>query len=51
MTEPLIFKFLEILQVKDIKRKNNSMVDLSKLTSNKKILSKVVVLYYNQFCN
>ena len=27
------------------------MVDLSKFTSSKKILSKVAVLYYNQFYN
>ena len=27
------------------------MVDLSKFTSNKKILNKVVVLDYNQVCN
>ena len=26
------------------------MIDLSKFTSNKKILSKVVILGYNQFC-
>ena len=27
------------------------MVDLSKFISNKKILSKIVTLGYNQFCN
>ena len=35
--------------MKDIERKCNPMVDLSKFTCNKKILSKVVALDYNQF--
>ena len=37
--------------MRDIKRKFNSMVDLSKFTSNKKkILSGVIPLVYNQIC-
>ena len=48
MTNILYFNFLEILCMKDIRRRCNKMVDLSKFTTNKKILSKV---YYNQFCN
>ena len=35
--------------MRDIRRRYNPMVDLSKFTSNKKILSKVVTLGYNQF--
>lgn len=35
--------------MKDIRRKCYPMVDLSKFTFNKKILSKVVILCYNQF--
>ena len=35
--------------MEDIKRKCNPIMDLSKFTSNKKILSKVVALCYNQF--
>ena len=34
--------------MKDIKRKCNSMVNLSKFISNKKTLSGIVVLGYNQ---
>ena len=38
--------------MKDIKRRKYiSMVDLSKFISSKKILSKIAVLYYNQFYN
>ena len=37
--------------MKDIRRKCNLMVDLSKFTFNKKILSKIVALSYDQFCN
>ena len=37
--------------MKDIRRKWNSIVNLSKFTSNKKILSEVLVLDYNQICN
>ena len=33
--------------IKDIRRKCNSVVDLSKFTFNKKILSEVVTLGYN----
>ena len=35
----------------DIRRKYNPMVDLSKFTSNKKTLSKVVAYGYNQYCS
>ena len=34
--------------MKDIKRKCNPMIDFSKFKSNKKILSEVVVIGYNQ---
>ena len=34
--------------MKDIRRKYNLTVDLSKLTYNKKILSEVVILNYNK---
>ena len=34
--------------MEDIKRKYNLMVDLSKLISNKKILSEVLILSYNK---
>ena len=34
-----------------IRRKCNSMVNLSKFTSNKKILSETVVIGYNQICS
>ena len=37
--------------MESIRKKRNLMLDLSKFTSNKKILSKVVTLSYNQFCN
>ena len=37
--------------MKDIRKNYNPTVDLSKFTSNKKILSKVVALSYNQFYN
>ena len=33
--------------MKNIRKKYNSMIDLSKFTSNKKILSKIVVIDYN----
>ena len=37
--------------IEDIRKKKcNSTVDLSKFTSNKKILCEVVVLVYNQIC-
>ena len=36
--------------MEDIWKKCYPMVDLSKFTSNKKILGKVVGLEYNQFC-
>jgi len=34
--------------MEDIRRKCNPMMDLSKFTSNKKILNEVVILDYNQ---
>ena len=50
MTLLLIFDFLKILQIyiEDIRKKCNPMIDLSKFTSNKKILSGVAALIYNQ---
>ena len=43
--------FRNFTSIEDIKRRCNPIVDLSKFTSNKKILSNVVVLSYNQFCS
>ena len=37
--------------IKDIRRKCNSIADLSKFIFNKKILSELVVLRYNQVCS
>ena len=37
--------------IKDIRRKYNTIMDLSKFTSNKKILSEVIALGYTQFCD
>ena len=37
--------------MEDIRIKYNPMIDLLKFTSNEKILSKFVVLGYNQICN
>ena len=37
--------------MEDIRRKCNPIVNLSKFTTNKKILSKVVTLDYNKFCS
>ena len=39
------------VRMKDIRRRYNPMVKFSKFTSNKKILSNIVVLGYNQFCS
>ena len=44
----LIFNFFRnFASIEDIRRRCNPNVDLLKFTSNKKILSKVVVLGYN----
>ena len=37
--------------MEDIRRKYNPMINLSKFTSNKKILSVVVAISYNQVCS
>ena len=37
------------VSIKNVRRKCNSMVDLLKFTSNKKILCKVLAIGYNQF--
>ena len=37
--------------IKDVRRKCNPMMGLSVFTFNKKILSKIVVLGYNQVCS
>jgi len=37
--------------MEDIRRKCDPIVDLSKFTSNKKILNDVVALGYNQVCS
>ena len=39
-----------VTSMENIRKRYNSMVDLSKFTSNKKILNKIVILDYNQFC-
>ena len=43
--------FKNFASIENIKRKCYSMVDLLKFTSNKNILSEVVAISYNQFCN
>ena len=46
----IVFYFSRnVASMENIRRRYNSMMDLSKFTSNKKILSKVVILGYNQF--
>jgi len=49
----LIFDLMKFLQIWRILEKKiyNSMIDLSKFTSNKKILNKIVVIDYNQVCS
>ena len=37
--------------MEDIIRRCNLIVDLSKIITNKKILSKIIILAYNKFCN
>ena len=37
--------------MEDIRRKYNLIVDLSKFTSNKKILNEIVVIGYKLVCN
>ena len=39
--------FENFASIEDIRRKCNLMVNLSKLTTNKKILSKIITLGYN----
>ena len=41
--------FGNFASIVDIRRKYNPMIDLSKFTSNKKILSKIIILNYNKF--
>ena len=43
--------FIIFASIKDIRRRCNLIVDLSKFISNKKILSEVIALSYNQVCN
>ena len=45
-----IWSFWKFLSMDDLRKKYNSMVNLPKFTSNKKRLSGVVVLIYNQVC-
>ena len=45
------WSFGNFVTMEDIKRKCNPMMDMSKFTSNKKILNGVVVLGYNQVCS
>ena len=46
-----LWSFENFVSMEDIRRKCNLMMDLSKFTSNKKILNEVVVLDYNQVCS
>ena len=45
-----ISSFWNFENMEDLRRKCNPMIDLPKFTSNKKILSWVVVLIYNKVC-
>ena len=50
MINDIVIDFLfseNFASIKDIRRKCNLMVDLSKFTSNKKILSEIVALGYH----
>ena len=46
-----LWSFGNFAYMEDIRNKCNLMVDLSKFKSNKKILSEVVVLGYNEVCS
>ena len=46
-----IWFFENFANIKDMRKKFNPIVGLSKLTSNKKILSRVVATNYNLLCN
>ena len=46
-----LWSFENFVSMEDIRRKCKLMMDLSKFTSNKKILNEVVVLDYNQVCS
>ena len=43
--------FGNFAKIKDIRRKYNPIMDLSKFTFTKKILSRVIVIVYNQICS
>ena len=45
-----ISSFWNFANTEDLRRKRNPMMDSPKFTSNKKILSWVVILIYNQVC-
>ena len=45
-----LWSYWNFANMKEIRRKCNPMVNLSKFTSNKKILSWVIALVYNQVC-
>ena len=46
-----LWSYWNFASMKDIrKKKSNPMMDFSKFISNKKILSKIVALVYNQIC-
>ena len=54
LIDDIVIDFLSFgnfASIEDVRRKCNSMMDLSKFTFNKKILSKIVVLGYNQVCS
>ena len=42
------FLFFYFASIKNIRNKCNSIIDLSKFTFNKKVLSEFVILVYNQ---
>ena len=44
------WSFIIFASIEDIRRRCNLIVDLSKFISNKKILSEVIALGYNQVC-
>ena len=45
-----LWSSINFASLEDRRRKCNSMTDLSKFTFNKKILSRVVIISYNQVC-
>ena len=46
-----LWSFVNFASINDIKRKYNPIVDLSKFTSNQKILNGTITIGYNQVCS